>query len=578
MTTTSLKARAKKFLEVVFRLKERQTTIKTEFFTGYVQFISCLYVLAVIPHQMSAAGIKKRLATEIVALACAVGCCIGGLVTNLPFIIAPPTAVSIYLVVAIQQDDLSYNEFSSAVVLSGLALLMIGIFKSLSVIPDHVRNVRLIPECIQAGTSVGIGLITALAGCLELQLVQPGKYTILTRGPVTSDVGIAMATTIIIALAMHYHIKGSFMYGLLFGTLFDWWLDSDWPTTVGAYPQFHIDSLELLYTWKVMNLFVSLTFLYIVTGNGISRSLSDQAALTEKGNVIPCHNWIYIVCGLTTILSGCCGGPPILVSPESASGIKAGARSGLSTVVCGLLFAVSLLFCPVFEEVPPSGTTPLLILVGMLLFTNAMRIQWAVPLQAVSAFFVIMLIPFQYSIISGVGFGWFLYIVISIFSGEGDFNCFTCCKRKAIQPYPSSSSIPSTPSTPHLEHMMTAHQTVNGHLFVPVPSKSTALQHLEQDDEEDYEDDEEVGSPLVSAISVNPLLKIASGSAGNSGGGVVGKGRAPTPTVVDGGNSPSQWVGNWLASPTNLSIEAFLKNSPLPSDMYPYSPTTVKDN
>ena len=174
--------------------------------------------------------------------------------------------------------------------------------------------------------------------------------------------------------------------------------------------------------------------------------------------------------------------------------------------------------------------------------------------------------------------GWFLYIVISIFSGEGDFNCFTCCKRKAIQPYPSSSSIPSTPSTPHLEHMMTAHQTVNGHLFVPVPSKSTALQHLEQDDEEDYEDDEEVGSPLVSAISVNPLLKIASGSAGNSGGGVVGKGRAPTPTVVDGGNSPSQWVGNWLASPTNLSIEAFLKNSPLPSDMYPYSPTTVKDN
>jgi AGZA family xanthine/uracil permease-like MFS transporter len=272
---------------------------------------------------------------------------------------------------------------------------------------------------------VGIGLITALAGVIELELVKPGRFTILQQGPVTSDIIIAMAATVLIALAMHYHIKGSFMYGLIFGTLFHWWLKGDWPSTVGAFPGLDSEPFELMYNSKVISLFLSLTFLYIVTGDGIARSLSDQAGLTIKDTQVPRTNMIYIVCGLTTILSGFLSGPPILISPESASGIKAGARTGLSTIVCGLLFAVSLLFCPLFENVPPSGTTPLLILVGMILFTNTSRVDWAAPRQAVPAFFVIILIPFNYSIISGVGFGWALYVAISIFTGN--FGDVTAC-------------------------------------------------------------------------------------------------------------------------------------------------------
>lgn len=143
----------------------------------------------------------------------------------------------------------------------------------------------------------------------------------------------------------------------------------------------------------------------------------DLASLTNDDGSIPRGNWLYIVCGLSTIVSGYFSGPPILISPESAGGIKAGAKTGLSTLVCGLLYVVSIFFCPMFAEVPPSGTSPLLILVGMLLFMNVGRINWNAPGDAVPAFFNILLIPFSYSIMCGVGFGYLLYFMIGLSTG-----------------------------------------------------------------------------------------------------------------------------------------------------------------
>ena len=112
----------------------------------------------------------------------------------------------------------------------------------------------------------------------------------------------------------------------------------------------------------------NLLFLYVVTGIGLAKSLGDQANLTYSDNqqseskmLVPRSNLLFVVCGLTTIMSGCYYGPPILISPESASGIKCGAKTGLSTVMCGSLFLISLFFCPIFEHVPASGTSPLLV-------------------------------------------------------------------------------------------------------------------------------------------------------------------------------------------------------------------------
>ena len=402
-----------KTISDAFEIEFRETSIFTEILTGFIHFISCLFVLPVIPDQLESAGYNKKCSIEATAMACCIGCVLSSYLTNLPFVVAPPTAVSIFLSVALRKSAMSRNQGDTAVIISGFALLLIGIFK-----PLMRFFTNLIPDCIQASTAVGIGLITALAGAIELKLVIPGKFTILEMGPITPSIVIAIVSTVIIALALHHHVKGAFISGMIFGTITFWLYSGTWPTQYGSLPSLETDS-DMHIDKSVLILLADLLFLYILVLNGIARSMSDLANLTnaEKG-AIPRGNWLFIVCGVTTILSGYFSGPPILISPESAAGIKAGGRTGLSTLVCGLLFGLSVFLGPLFSTVPPSGTTPLLILVGMLLFVNVSRIKWTVPSEAIPSFFVLLLIPFTYSILCGVGFGYVLYILISLFTGR----------------------------------------------------------------------------------------------------------------------------------------------------------------
>ena len=173
-----------RYIDNAFEISERETTILIEITCGYIHFISCLFVLPVIPDQMEAAGYNKTSSIEATALACCVGCIISSYLTNLPFIIAPPTAVSIFLAVALQRGGMTQSQGDTAVILSGMVLVVIGIFKPLTKFVS-----KLIPDCIQAATAVGIGLITALAGAIELKLVVPGKYTILEMGAMSPSIG-----------------------------------------------------------------------------------------------------------------------------------------------------------------------------------------------------------------------------------------------------------------------------------------------------------------------------------------------------------------------------------------------------
>lgn len=370
-------------------------------------------MLPVIPNQMEAAGYSKIASIEATALSCAIGCVLAAFMTNLPFVIAPPTAVSIYLAVFLQRSDMNQAQGDTIVILSGIALLFIGIVKPLTTIVT-----KMIPDCIQSSTAVGIGLITALAGAIELELVMPGKYTILEMGPITPAIIIATISVIIIAVATHYKYRGAFVSGMVFGTLTWWWWDSSWPEEIFAAPHFALEDVGKHSEHRVVSGLSNLVFLYILTVNGIAKSLSDLGGLSNTDGSIPRGNWLLMVCGITTILSGCFSGPPILISPETAVGIKAGAKTGLSTLVCGAFFFVSIFFCPLFKCVPPAGTSPLLILVGMLLFMNVNRIKWGVTIEAIPAFFVLLLIPFTYSILQGVGFGYLLFVCIGVCTGE----------------------------------------------------------------------------------------------------------------------------------------------------------------
>ena len=218
---------------------------------------------------------------------------------------------------------------------------------------------------------------------------------------------------------LHYHVKGAFCIGLIFGTFFEWLSANRWPHALAEDPVTEPgDIANDNFTWQTTLLLFDMLFLYVLTLNGLARSLSDLSKLTLPNGSIPRGRWLFIVCGFTTMISGAMSGPPILISPESAAGIKAGAKTGLSSLICGILFGISCFFSPFFAAIPSAGTAPLLIMVGVLLFQNSKRIDWYQPKYSVPAYCCLFFIPFTYSILRGVAFGYVTYVVIGMFTGD----------------------------------------------------------------------------------------------------------------------------------------------------------------
>ena len=143
---------------------------------------------------------------------------------------------------------------------------------------------------------------------------------------------VAICSLIIVAATLHYHVKGAFCFGLLFGTFVWWAIEGEWPHQIVADPVSQLDTGDYTSDALVLLIF-NLLFLYILTLNGLSRGFSDLAGLTKPSGAVPRGSALFIVCGLTTVLSGYFSGPPILISPESAAGIKAGAKTG-SLMTC----------------------------------------------------------------------------------------------------------------------------------------------------------------------------------------------------------------------------------------------------
>mmetsp|Transcript_4690 Transcript_4690/g.4832 ORF Transcript_4690/g.4832 Transcript_4690/m.4832 type:complete len:619 (-) Transcript_4690:573-2429(-) len=408
--------------EILFHIRERDTTVRAEIYYGFIHFVSCLYVLAVIPQQLVLAGYDGTISVVITALCCGFGSLIGGLFMNLPFIVAPPTVVSIYLVVFLQEKQLGVEYGNAAVMLSGFFLLFLG-YKPLS---QFIGT--LIPLPIQVGTTVGIGLLTALAGATEVDLITKGRYQLLQKGEISVEQIISISGLVIISVAIHYHMKAAFCFGLISCTLVWWLYDKTWPKAVGSMPTFQRTNLAGFTTNSTPLLTGDLVFLYILYLSGIKTSLSNLAGLTRGNGEIPRGRWIFIISGIITMISGYFNGPPILISPESAAGIKAGAKTGLSAVICGLLFLVSMFMSPIFQQVPHAGTSPVLLVIGTMLFQNVNRIDWSDIKDAAPAFCVLFFIPFMYSVVEGVLMGYYTYLLIGLFTGDLMQSCIGIVK------------------------------------------------------------------------------------------------------------------------------------------------------
>jgi AGZA family xanthine/uracil permease-like MFS transporter len=196
-------------------------------------------------------------------------------------------------------------------------------------------------------------------------------------GKFNTEIYIAMIAFITIGLALHYRVRGAFLIGMLVGTFVYWAAfghEGRWPPTrivlniKDIQANKNAISFSSAKSSKVLRLVFDLYVIGVILLNGLAHGLAETAQLKREDNTLPRGKWLYASCGIGTLLSAFIGSGPIMISPESAPGIKAGARTGLSTAVCGCCFLVSLVFCPLFAAVPTSGTSPILLMIGMFMF------------------------------------------------------------------------------------------------------------------------------------------------------------------------------------------------------------------
>jgi hypothetical protein len=236
-----------------------------------------------------------------------------------------------------------------------------------------------------------------------------------------SDIKIALSGVVLIAICTCYHVKPAFVVALTLCSIVSWWNNDDFPESVTARPVAPYKGEDFIngsfdHNTKVLTF--EMGFLYLVTLNGLARTFSDFAHVTKSDGSVPRGRWLYLITGGMTIFSGLFGGPPVLLSAENPAAIKAGARTGLSAVVAGIIFCIATFFGPLFTAVPEAGTAPLLISIGSVLFMNTKKIDWTHPPVSFPAYIVLFLIPFTYNLLNGVMLGWLAYLIIAIFSGE----------------------------------------------------------------------------------------------------------------------------------------------------------------
>lgn len=414
-------------MEKLFRLKENNTTVKTEVIGGITTFFAMAYIIFVNPSYLSQTGMDYTAVMVATCLSAAVGCAMTAFIANVPFAQAPGMGLNAFFTYTICfRYGYTWQQGLGIVFLSGLLFLVITIS------PLRSKIIESIPACLKSAISAGIGLFITLVGLLNAGIVQcfgpdGGSYTDL--GAITSGAPLlALIGVLITGIMIAYKIKGAIFLGIIITTIIGI------PMGVTVIPEtftmsgignlgltaFQLDlpgtlslGVPLLLTsiisFAVVDMFDTVGTLLGTAGNA--------GMLDENGN-LPGGDKALIADALGTIFGALMGTSTVTTFVESSTGIQEGARTGLAALVSGILFLVSILLAPVAGIVPGAATAPALIIVGVYMIAGAVKINWSDFEEALPCFLTIAMMPFAYSISDGIGFGFISYAVIKVARGK----------------------------------------------------------------------------------------------------------------------------------------------------------------
>ncbi len=409
-------------LERMFNLKEHNTNVKREVVAGLTIFMTMAYILGVQPSVLSAAGMPEGAIFTATALSSLVATLVMALYAKLPFALAPgmgPNFFFAYTVVGMM--GYSFQMALTAVLIEGLIFILLTFF--------NVREaiINAIPSNIKKAVSVGIGLFVAFIGVKNSGIIIIDDAKNLTIGNIVSGSGLlAIIGILITGYLFAKNIKGALLIGIAVTTLIGI------PMGITNLPEnFGIISMPpslspILFKFDFSNVFtvdmlvIVFTFLFVDLFDTVGTLVgvcTKAKMLDEKGNV-PRAKQALMADAIGTTFGAIVGTSTVTTFVESASGVAAGGRTGLTSLTTGLMFGVALFFSPLFLMIPAAATAPALIMVGLFMMSPINEIDLDDFTEAIPAFLTIIMMPFSYSIAEGIVFGIVSYVVLKVLTGK----------------------------------------------------------------------------------------------------------------------------------------------------------------
>ncbi len=408
--------------EKIFKLKENNTTFPREIIAGIVTFMTMAYIIFANPSILSGAMGKEYFQALVFATCLGAGLttiCMG-IFTNYPLALA--SGMGLNAVVAfglIIGMKLPWQAAMGVIVIEGLLVTILVLTKVREWIMDAI------PLDLKRAIGVGIGLFIALIGLVESKLIIASPATLITFGKIGPETLVTLFGLALTALLIARKIKGAILIGIISSTivaLIAGMIKGPTEWVSGIKPEyfqtfFAVDILGALKLGLVTTIFAIMISDFFDT-MGTVVAVGEEAGFVTKDGKVPRLRNVLLVDSLAAVTGGLFGCSSITTYIESASGVGEGGRTGLTSIVTGLLFLLAIFFTPLIQIVPAYATAPALIIVGFLMMTVVRFINWEDYTTAIPAFLTIILIPFTYSITKGIEYGFISYVLIKLFTGK----------------------------------------------------------------------------------------------------------------------------------------------------------------
>jgi len=408
------------FLQQFFKLKEKGTSSQTEIIAGITTFFTMVYIVFVNPSVLGDAGMDKQVVFVTTCLIAGFGTIAMGLFSNLPIALAPAMGLNAFFAyVVVGKLGYSWQVGMGTIFWGSVGLLLLTLFQI------RYWLMASIPLSLRVGIGAGIGFFIALIGFKNMGLVVANSATLVALGDLHSpQVLLGILGFFIIVVLAARNIYSGVLISIATVTALALYFDESVmfhglvsmpPALTQVVGQVDIAGaldtalIGIIFSFLLVNLFDS---------SGTLLGVTDKAGFSDEKGRFPKMKQALYVDSASAVVGSYIGTSAISTYIESGAGVSVGGRTGMTAVVVGLLFLLTIFFSPLAGMVPAYATAGALVYVGILMASSLIKVQWDDLTEATPAFITAAMMPFTYSITEGIAFGFISYCVMKLGTGR----------------------------------------------------------------------------------------------------------------------------------------------------------------